>query len=123
MKARDKGSPAPLEETKKAAIYSYQIPTAAPVATETKDNSKKKENLWRSILNNVAKRADVKDSYLILLGDKGTGKRSLIRELDKKIVFSNNKQVKVDDMGSDFSALDFSFLYVKDLTDREIAGN
>ena len=29
--------------------------------------------------------------------------------------------MKVDDMGSDYSALDFSFLYVKDLLDQEQA--
>ena len=31
--------------------------------------------------------------------------------------FSRNKELPVDKMGSDFSALDFSFLYVKDLMD------
>lgn len=29
----------------------------------------------------------------------------------------------IDKMGSDFAALDFSFLYVKDLSDRESLGN
>lgn len=111
-----------MEETKKP-IYSYQIPTAAAVTSESKESGKKKENLWRSILNNVAKRADMKDSHLILLGDRGNGKRSLIRKLDKDLVMSNNKQLTVDNMGSDFSAVDFSFLFVKDLADREIAGN
>jgi hypothetical protein len=124
MKARDKGSPEPKEETKKASIYSYQIPTAPVTNSEAKDpGGKKKENLWRSILSGVAKRADMKDSYLLLLGDKGCGKRSLIREVDQKHVLSRNKFLKVDQMGSDFAALDFSFLYVKDLCDRELVSN
>ncbi len=35
-------------------------------------------NLWKSILNDVAQRDDVKESHLLVLGDKGAGKRSLI---------------------------------------------
>ena len=67
----------------------------------------------------MAKRDDTKDSYLLLLGDKGAGKRSLIRELNKQLVLARNKHMLVENMGSDFAALDFSFLYVKDLSDKE----
>lgn len=36
------------------------------------------QNLWQSILNDVAQRDDVKDSNMIILGDRGAGKRSII---------------------------------------------
>ena len=75
--------------------------------------------MWKSILDDVVKRDDQKDSYMLLLGDRGSGKRSLVREINNKYVLCRNKEMPVDKMGSDFSALDFSFLYVKDLTDKE----
>jgi len=81
--------------------------------------SQKESNLWLSILDDVVKRDDQKDSYMLLLGDRGSGKRSLVREINNKYVLCRNKEMPVDKMGSDFSALDFSFLYVKDLTDKE----
>ena len=67
----------------------------------------------------MVKRDDQKDSYILLLGERGAGKRSLVREINSKYVLCRNKEMPVDKMGSDFSALDFSFLYVKDLTDTE----
>ena len=67
----------------------------------------------------MVKRDDQKDSYMLLLGERGSGKRSIIREINSKHVLQRNKEMPVEKMGSDFSALDFSFLYVKDLTDEE----
>ena len=77
--------------------------------------------MWKSILDDVVKRDDQKDSYMLLLGERGSGKRSLVREINSKYVLQRNKEMPVDKMGSDFSALDFSFLYVKDLTDTDNA--
>lgn len=67
----------------------------------------------------MAKRDGLKDSTVLLLGDKGVGKRSLVNAVNKKHVLGRNKTLPVEKMGSDFAALDFSFLYVKDLSDRE----
>lgn len=99
--------------------YEYQVPSAQ--AAKGKDGAKPGTNLWNSILQGVAKRDDQQDSYLLMLGNTGVGKKSLLREIDKKLVLSRNKKVAVDAMGSDFAALDFSFLYVKDLMDAETA--
>lgn len=55
----------------------------------------------------------------MLLGDKGAGKRSLINAINQKHVLGRNRTMKVEDMGSDYAALDFSFLYVKDLSDKD----
>jgi hypothetical protein len=60
---------------------------------------------------------------MVLLGDKGAGKRSLIREINSKYILCRNKHMPVEEMGSDFAALDFSFLYVKDLTDGDQLNN
>ena len=79
----------------------------------------KKDNLWKRILSDVAKRDVQNDVTLLLLGDIGCGKRSLIREMNNKHVFGHNKSISVEKMGSDFSALDYSFLFTKDLSDRD----
>jgi len=76
-------------------------------------------NLWQSILNDVAQRDNVKDSHLIVLGDRGAGKRSLLQAINKHCVRSKNRLFDVEKMGSQFSGLDFGFLYVKDLSDKE----
>lgn len=68
-------------------------------------------------MGEVVKRDDLEDSHLLLLGDRGSGKRSIIKEINNKFVRGMNKKILVEKMGSDFSALDFSFLYVKDLMD------
>lgn len=57
----------------------------------------------------------------MILGDKGAGKRTLVNEVNKKYVLGKNKVIPLDKMSSDFAVLDFSFLYVKDLSDRENA--
>ena len=89
-----------------------------PSKTQTlSSNAKPGSNLWQSILKDVVKRDDQKDSYMLLLGERGCGKRSLVREINNKHILCRNKEMPVEKMGSDFSALDFSFLYVKDLTD------
>lgn len=101
----------------KPVSYNYQ---AGPSAGG-KQGGKAPANLWNSILQGVAKRDDQQDSFLLLLGDTGVGKKTLLREIDNKLVNSRNKKMQVEQMGSDYSALDFAFLYVKDLMDAETA--
>ena len=68
----------------------------------------------------VVKRDDHHDSHLLLLGNQGSGKRSIVKEINNKYVNARNKSMGVEKMGSDYSALDFSFLYVKDLLDADM---
>jgi hypothetical protein len=57
------------------------------------------------------------------MGNYGAGKRSIVREINNKFVNCRNKSMAVEKMGSDYAALDFSFLYVKDLLDTEMASS
>jgi hypothetical protein len=62
----------------------------------------------------------MRESHLIVLGDRGAGKRSLFQSVNKHCVrASNNKFIEFDKMGSQFSGIDFGFLYVKDMNDKE----
>lgn len=82
-------------------------------------------NLWQAILNDVAQRDDFKESHLLVLGDKGAGKRSLISAVNKHIIRTislqraNNRFIDIEKMGSQIAGLDSSFLYVKDLNDKD----
>lgn len=80
------------------------------------------ENLWQSILNKVSQKDDVGDSHLLILGDSQVGKRSLIQQMHKTCVKSKNKFIDVDSMGSSYSSVDASYLYVRDLSDKDAGG-
>lgn len=54
-----------------------------------------------------------------MLGDRGAGKRSLIQSINKNCVRAKNKFIDVEKMGSQFSAIDFGFLYVKDMSEKD----
>lgn len=70
-------------------------------------------------MNDVAERDDVKDSHLLVLGDRGAGKRTLLQTINKHYVRANNKFIDVDKMGSQYAGIDFEFLYVKDLSEKD----
>ena len=61
----------------------------------------------------------MRESHLLLLGDRGSGKRSLLHALNKTCVRASNKIIEVDKMGSSYAALDSAFLYVKDLSEKD----
>lgn len=92
---------------------------AADGKNKGQKEGEKKNNLWKTILSDVAQRDGLKDSWLLMLGDKGCGKRSLVKEINSKHILGRNSKLPVEKMGSDFAALDFSFLYCKDLSDKE----
>lgn len=59
----------------------YEI-SDAPQVSPNKPTKDAKPDLWSKILQDVAKRDDKQDSTVLLLGDKGAGKRSLIRTIN-----------------------------------------
>ena len=85
----------------------------------TSSSSQHSTNLWQSILSDVAQRDDVKESHLIVMGERGSGKRSLVQAINKHCIRATNKFIEVDKMGSGVAALDAAFLYVKDLSDKD----
>ena len=85
--------------------------------SQLKDEEQK--NLWESILNDVAQRDETTESTLLILGDKGAGKRSLVSAWNKYWVKSENQLIKVDRMFSPYAGLDSAFLYVKDLSEKD----
>lgn len=72
----------------------------------------------------MAKREETKTAHLLVLGDKKAGKRTLVEALNKPFTKQLGLKVNVfEDLGSDFSLFESSFLYVKDFADYEEGGN
>ena len=61
----------------------------------------------------------MRESHLLVLGDKGSGKRSIIQNINKHCVKSKNKLLEVDKMFSHYAGIDFAFLYAKDLSEKD----
>lgn len=78
-----------------------------------------KTNLWESILHKVAQRDEINESTLLIMGDRGAGKKSLIQTWNKQLVKSDNTLIRVERMLSPFAGLDSAFLYVKDLYEKD----
>jgi predicted AAA+ superfamily ATPase len=58
-------------------------------------------------LNDVAQRDDMRDSHLIILGDRGAGKKSIVQTINKQYVKGATKFIETDKMGSHSAGLDF----------------
>ena len=85
------------------------------------DQEKVKKNLWHSLLELVGKRKDIIQANILVLGDKGCGKRSLIKKINKpfqKFLIANNK---LEEFGSDFANFDCSYFYFRDLSEAGAA--
>ena len=70
------------EEGSTSKPYEYKI-GEVPKKDASKPKGEPGKNLWQSILSEVVKRDDLEDSHLLLLGDSGVGKRSIVREINK----------------------------------------
>lgn len=84
----------------------------------TRDSGQEnKKNLWLGLLDSVGVRRDIKQAHVIILGDRGSGKRSLIKAMNKPFLkqLSVLIQEKMDELGSDYATFDSSYLYVRDL--------
>ena len=70
----------------------------------------------------MAQKDDIGDSHLLILGDPGVGKWSLVQAMHKACAKQKKHFIDVDSMGSSFSSVDSSFLYVRDLSDKDTTG-
>lgn len=81
-------------------------------------NEDEKKNLWRNLLTSVGQRTENRASHILLLGDRNAGKRSLIKAMNKPFMKQLGLQLNVfDDIGSDFSLFESSFIYARDIMD------
>lgn len=57
-------------------------------------------------------------AHLIILGDKGVGKRSLVKAINKPFLRQLGLQANFfDEIGSDYSSFEGSYIYVREITE------
>ena len=105
------------------SMLSHYQPQANPsgigggLKTADEDDDQKK-NLWRSLLQSVGQRTESRNANILLCGDRNAGKRSLIKAMNKPFLKQLGVQVNIfDDIGSDYSLFESSFLYARDIMD------
>ncbi|EAR92881.3 cytoplasmic dynein 1 light intermediate chain 1 (macronuclear) [Tetrahymena thermophila SB210] len=85
----------------------------------------KKENLWNNILNETGQKNKFQNKQVLVLGTRGTGKRTLIdslHEISQTIypkIRSNEMQSGKLRIAGSVSALDYVYLNVKNLDDQD----
>jgi dynein light intermediate chain 1 len=88
-----------------------------------REEGEQKKNLWASLLQSVGVRRENRQSHLLLLGNRGAGKRSLIKAINKPFFKQLGIQHNTfDDIGSDYSMLESSYIYVRDIADLGTEG-
>jgi hypothetical protein len=71
----------------------------------------------------VAKREETKAAHILVLGDKKAGKRTLVEALNKPLTKQMGLKINLfEDIGSDFSLFESSFMYMRDIADYEETG-
>ena len=103
--------------------YTSSILRQSVVGEGALDNEKEKKNLWRNLLQSVRKRSELNQAHILVLGDRGAGKRSLIRSMNRPFLKQLGIMVQVfDEIGSEYSLFESSYLYVRDFNEYAADG-
>lgn len=76
-------------------------------------------NIWQDILKESMTKKDLEESNVFIFGDKYSGKRSLIKYLNKELLHKHEFEEQQkrewgnDDIGSKYSLIDYTFIAVK----------
>jgi len=82
-------------------------------------------NIWQEILKESMTKKDLDESNVFIFGDKFSGKRSLIKYINKELLQKNEFEESQkrtwgsDDIGSKYSLIDYTFLGVKKYTEYD----
>lgn len=86
-------------------------------------------NIWQEILKESMSKKDLDESNVFIFGDKFSGKRSLIKYLNKELLHKNEfeehqkRNWGSDEIGSKYSLVDYSFLGVKKYNEYDSGNN
>jgi hypothetical protein len=102
------------------------------------ENSKQKSdsgiqsNIWTEILKESMSKKDLEESNIFIFGDKFSGKRSIIKVINKELlqkgeiegnyIFKNTEQKKMlgyDDTVAKYGLLDYTYLNIKKIHEQD----
>lgn len=82
-----------------------------------------KNNIWEQIIKEANTLKEIEEPHIFLFGDKNSGKRSLIKSINKDNFLNYEVEDKtlplVDENVSKFSFLEYKYLNVKRTNDSE----
>lgn len=87
----------------------------------------KDKTIWQQIIKEATIHKDIEDSHIFLFGDKNTGKRSLIKAINKELYLNYENEEKslpsVEEGVTKNSLVDFKYLNIKKVGDTENSNN
>lgn len=86
-----------------------------------KDNEK--ENIWQQIINEARIDKDIEESHIFVFGEKNSGKRALIKSINKELFLNYENEEKslpmIEEGVSRNSFVDYKYLNVKKVGDTD----
>ena len=80
-------------------------------------------NIWQEILNESTTKKDNEDANVFIFGDKSTGKKSLIRIMNREMASQDNdykKSLNIEEEAMKYGLINYSHLTVKKNGDEDI---
>lgn len=82
-----------------------------------------KQNIWQDILTEANTNKDLEESHLFIFGDKTSGKKNLIKSINKELFLNYENEEKnllqSDDNNSKYALVDAKYLNIKKTNDPE----
>jgi len=80
-----------------------------------------KNNIWQQVLDEASTQKEIEETNIFIFGDKNSGKRGLIKAINKELYLNYESEEKtlpqMDEQSSRFSFLEYKYLNVKKSND------
>lgn len=82
-----------------------------------------KNSIWQQILKEANNQKQQEETHIFIFGDKNSGKRSLIKSVNKDLYLNYDNEERtlpqIDEYSSRFSFVEYKYLNVKKINDTE----
>jgi hypothetical protein len=82
-----------------------------------------KNSIWQQVLKEANTHKETDEPHLFIFGDKNSGKRSLIKSINKELYLNYENEERtlphLDENSSRFSLIEYKYLNVKRTNDSE----
>lgn len=87
------------------------------------DHDKHKTNIWEQVLKEASTSKEVEETHLFIFGDKNSGKRTLIKAINKEMYLNYETEERtlpqLDEAASRYSMMEYKYLNVKKTNDAD----